>query len=79
VDPSAGLDEVEKRKFLTQLGLELRPFGRPAPSQSLYRLRYPSSYLSRSTNNNAIIMNFSPEFYYFPFLRSKCSPQYPRK
>jgi hypothetical protein len=34
----AGLDDV-KRKFLTVLGLELRPLGRPARSQSLYRLR----------------------------------------
>jgi hypothetical protein len=32
---------VEKRKFLNLLGLEMRPFGRPARSQSLYRLRYP--------------------------------------
>jgi hypothetical protein len=28
VDPGAGLDDVEKRKFLTLPGLELRPFGR---------------------------------------------------
>jgi hypothetical protein len=41
VDPRAGLDDVEKKKFLTLLGLELRPLGRPARSQSLYRLRYP--------------------------------------
>jgi hypothetical protein len=25
MDPRTGLDDVEKRKFLTQLGLELRP------------------------------------------------------
>jgi hypothetical protein len=32
----AGLDDVEKRKFLTLPGLELlRPLGRPARSQSL--------------------------------------------
>jgi hypothetical protein len=43
VDPRAGLDNVEKRKFLTLLGLKLQPLGRPARSQSLYRLRYPSS------------------------------------
>jgi hypothetical protein len=43
VDPRAGLDDVEKRKFLTLLGLELQPLGRPACSQSLYRLRYPGS------------------------------------
>jgi hypothetical protein len=40
VDPRAGLDDVEKRKFLTLLGLELRPIGRLARSQSLYRLSY---------------------------------------
>jgi hypothetical protein len=44
VGPRAGLDGMEKRKFLTQSGLELRPLGRPARSQSLYRLRYPGSY-----------------------------------
>jgi hypothetical protein len=44
--PRAGLDDVEKRKFVTLLGLELRPLCHPAPSQSLYRLRYPDSYVS---------------------------------
>jgi hypothetical protein len=39
VGTKAGLDDVEKRKFLTLLGLELRPLGRQIPSQSLYRLR----------------------------------------
>jgi hypothetical protein len=43
VGPIAGLDDVEKRKFLTLPGLELRPLHCPARSQSLYRLRYPSS------------------------------------
>jgi hypothetical protein len=43
VDPRAGLDDVEKRKFLTLPGFELRLLGRPARSQSLYRLRYPGS------------------------------------
>jgi hypothetical protein len=43
VDPRAGLDDVEKIKFLTLPGLELRPLDRPARSQSLYRLRYPGS------------------------------------
>jgi hypothetical protein len=44
VKPRAGLDDVEKRKFLTLPGLELRPLGRPARRQSLYRLRNPGSY-----------------------------------
>jgi hypothetical protein len=38
VDPRAGLDDLEKKKFLPLPGLELRPFCRPARSQSLYRL-----------------------------------------
>jgi hypothetical protein len=42
--PRAGLEYVEKKKFLTLLGLELRLLGRPARSQSLYRLRYPGSF-----------------------------------
>jgi hypothetical protein len=44
VDDRPGLDDVEKRKFLTLPGLELRPLGRPARSQSLCRLRYPGSF-----------------------------------
>jgi hypothetical protein len=43
VDPRIGLDDVEKRKFFTLPGLKLRPLGRPARNQSLYRLRYPGS------------------------------------
>jgi hypothetical protein len=35
---------MEKRKFLTLPGLELRPLCCPARSQSLYRLRYLGSY-----------------------------------
>jgi hypothetical protein len=44
VDPRVALNDVEKRTFLTLPGLELRPLGRPARSQSLYRLRYPRSF-----------------------------------
>jgi hypothetical protein len=43
VDPRAGLNDVEKRKFLTLPGLQLQPLSYPAHSQLLYRLRYPSS------------------------------------
>jgi hypothetical protein len=32
VDPRAGLDDAEKRKFLTLPGLELRPLCHPAHS-----------------------------------------------
>jgi hypothetical protein len=43
VDPRASLDDVEKIKFLTVPGLELRLHGRPVRRQSLYQLGYPSS------------------------------------
>jgi hypothetical protein len=39
VDPRAGLDDVENRKFMTLPGLELRLLCRPARSHSLYRQR----------------------------------------
>jgi hypothetical protein len=39
VNPRAGLDYMEKLKFLTLLELELLPLGRPVHSESLYRLR----------------------------------------
>jgi hypothetical protein len=45
VGPTASLDDVEKGKFLTLPGFELRPLGHPASSQSLYRLRYLGSLL----------------------------------
>jgi hypothetical protein len=44
VDPRAGLDDVEKRKFLPPPGLGIPTLGRPARSQSLYRLSYPDPY-----------------------------------
>jgi hypothetical protein len=43
VDPRAGLNDLEKRKFITLPGLELRPLDSSARSQSQYRLRYPGS------------------------------------
>jgi hypothetical protein len=52
VEPRTGLDDVEKRKFLTLPVLELRPLGRPARSQSLYRLRYPGSSVMKVPGSN---------------------------
>jgi hypothetical protein len=53
----ASLDDVEKRKFFTLPGLELRPLCRPARSQSLYRLRYhgyvPGEYENSSIKTRA--------------------------
>jgi hypothetical protein len=53
VDPRASLDDL-KRKFLTLPGLELQPLGRPARSQSLYQLCYPSSPLHYITKEKCI-------------------------
>jgi hypothetical protein len=39
VGPRAGIYDVERRKILPLPGLELRPLGNPAGSQSLHRLR----------------------------------------
>jgi hypothetical protein len=41
--PRTGLDDA-KREILPLSGLELRPFGHPVRSQSLYRLRYRGSF-----------------------------------
>jgi hypothetical protein len=51
VAPRAGLDDMEKRNFLTPPGLQLRPLGRPARSQSLNRLSYPEDHKVASTIN----------------------------
>jgi hypothetical protein len=44
VGPRVGVDDMEIRKFLPPLGLELRPLSRPARSQLLQWLRYPGSW-----------------------------------
>jgi hypothetical protein len=51
VSPRPGLDEVEKRKFLILTGLEILPLGRPARSQSPYRLRRLSWLLANKQLN----------------------------
>jgi hypothetical protein len=48
VDLRAGLDDLEKRKFLTLPGLELRPFCRPARSWSLEGLGQLKSTMTSS-------------------------------
>jgi hypothetical protein len=47
--PGVGMDDVEKRKFLTLPGLELRPLN-SSRSQSLYRLSHPRSSFLPLTN-----------------------------
>jgi hypothetical protein len=49
VDPRAGLDALEKEKFFTLPGLELRSLGLSARSQSLYRLRYSGASFTWQT------------------------------
>jgi hypothetical protein len=62
VDPRAFLDDVEKRKFLTLPGLELRHLDRPARSQSLYRLRYPGSSQRIIRNSEMPVENSTETF-----------------
>jgi hypothetical protein len=49
VGPRAGMDDVQKRKFLTLPGLELQPLGRPARSHSLSRMPKRKSRYAIST------------------------------
>jgi hypothetical protein len=52
VGPRAGLNAVESTKILPLPGLELRLLGRPARSQSIYRLRSCGSLRSSKTSVN---------------------------
>jgi hypothetical protein len=54
-----GVDDMEKLKFLTLLGLEDRPLGRSVRSQSLYRLCY------RDSNTGAVIMIIPWTFWWY--------------
>jgi hypothetical protein len=57
VDSRTCLDDVENRKISPLKGLELRPLCRPARSQSLYRLRYPSVFLKKKSEENKLSVN----------------------
>jgi hypothetical protein len=77
------LHDVEKRKFLTLPGLELRPLSRPACSQSLYRLRYPWTNLYRNWYiYYGILTNLSGEFHKYlsvtPILEPQIAEQFRR-
>jgi hypothetical protein len=50
VGPRAGVEDVEKRTFLTLPGLEPRPLNRPDRSQSLYRVHYTDSWCKCDDN-----------------------------
>jgi hypothetical protein len=58
VYPRTGLDDVEKRKFLTLPGLEIRPLGRPVRNPSLNRLSYPNSSHKLSLIENCKFLNY---------------------
>jgi hypothetical protein len=62
VGPRTGLDDVEKRKFLTLPCLELRPLCSPARSQSLYRLSYPGSETAIGSSLNALRHNLTGDY-----------------
>jgi hypothetical protein len=44
VNPRTGFDDVDGRKMVHLPGLELRPLGRPARGQSLYRRGFLEIY-----------------------------------
>jgi hypothetical protein len=69
VGARADLDNVQKTKFLTLLGLEIRPLGRPTRSQSLYRLRYPGSVITPFSRLKLNIRFRGTCFVYFEGLR----------
>jgi hypothetical protein len=48
-----------EKNILDFTGLELRPLGRPARSQSLYRLNYPGYCLKLKSDPNEILYIFS--------------------
>jgi hypothetical protein len=55
VDPRAGLDNVEKRKFLKLPGLELRPLGRPASRNNDYDLLALDRAFGKCAKSNFIV------------------------
>jgi hypothetical protein len=58
VGPRAGLDDVEKRKFLTLVGLELRRLGRPARSAVAIPTALPgSAFKSNSFKTKLRLLN----------------------
>jgi hypothetical protein len=64
VSPRAGRDDVEKGKFLSLPELKLRPLGRPARSQSLYRLSNPGS--SKKKKTKATIIKTANDYFMLP-------------
>jgi hypothetical protein len=58
-----GLSDVEKRKFLTLRGLELRPLCHPIRSRSLYRLCCP--YFKRHKDRESQINLVQTPFFFF--------------
>jgi hypothetical protein len=56
VDPRAGLDDMEKRKFVTLILLELRPLGILTRSQSLCLLRSPGSQNERKGDTKTFLL-----------------------
>jgi hypothetical protein len=82
VTPEAVLDNMENRKFLPPPGLELRPLGRPACSQLLYRLskslQYPLNMRLVGPQNRSRSCveekNILPLPVIEPQLSSLCSP-----
>jgi hypothetical protein len=68
VDPRAGMDNLEKRKFLALSGLELRTLNPQAHSQSLYRLHHPGSLMETVVSDGKcqiFLLHFQWVFHWF--------------
>jgi hypothetical protein len=58
VDPRAGVDDMEKRKFLTLLGLELQTLSRPvAIPTALPNTQLPNIQLFTTNAHNALYLS----------------------
>jgi hypothetical protein len=64
VGPRSGLDDVEKRKFLTLPGLELRPLGHPACSLSLPRPLTEPDIITKQCVGRANYLTWYTEVYF---------------
>jgi hypothetical protein len=56
MNPRAGMDDVEKRNFLTIPGLELRPLSRPAIPAPNNNDRRTKKYMQKESRHNKYLL-----------------------
>jgi hypothetical protein len=62
VNPRAGVDDLEKIKFFTLPGLELRTLGRPVRSQSLSRLLFNAVQSGKINRKDTASISWAEEY-----------------